>query len=290
VAGCLAPGFATVFGGVGVVTAAAMQQVSTRLGGDVSPPADDASLVGPFHTALDLAPVFSAAAIAGGGADRVCLLRGGIGRARWIARYSDDLLTFEGAVDLLGGSTYARGDSAPTCVSAPPAGDAEAVVAISPSGWATAPSVLRTDAAHGLSMSAPMRHDGPIASSGAPGTDTTVGTSTWQFRDAPAGPLDLYDRDITMGIGSAEADVTLSRGEPGAPATFQLALTVVTGRGDQVSGVASGEAVFVAGRWELAGRADVDGATGGFRGTLDPNGTSSNDDDGFTWRFDGSYP
>jgi putative cell wall-binding protein len=290
VPGCLAPGFAAVFGGVGVVSAAAMQQVSTRLGGDVSPPADSASLVGPFHTSLDLAPVFSGASIAGGGTDRFCVLRGGIGRARWIARYDEDLLAFEGAVDLLGGPTYERGDSLPTCVAAPPVGDAEVVLAISPSGWATAPTVLRSDVEHRVTMSAPMRHDGPIASSGEPGTETAVGTSAWQFRDAPAGPLDLHDRSITTAIGSAAADVSLSRGEPGTPATFLVQLTLVTGRGDQLTGVASGEALFVAGRWELAGRADVHGATGGFRATLDPNGTSSNDDDGFTWRFDGSYP
>jgi hypothetical protein len=283
---CLEPGFALVFGGEAAVTQPQLVQVSTRVGGDSSPPASDASLRGAFSTRLDLAPVYASLSAGAGGDSRVCVDRSGVARARWLALYGSDLLSYEAAVDFVGTSAYDGDVSVPLCAAYTSHGT-DVVVGVSPSGTATMPIVLRTSDAQTLTMSGPMRHASPVSSGGDPGTSTGDGDTEWHYRDSPTDALTIRDHSQSTTVQQATIDVYLHRS---TRTTFVGAIQLTTSSGHLITGAARGEALLRDGKWELAGRADVAGTAGGFRATLDPGSTVDNGDDAFTWQLDGSSP
>jgi putative cell wall-binding protein len=279
---CLSGGFAVAFGGTGVVTDHALDVVSGLLDGSA---ADTAApvLAEPFVTALDLSPVYVGEPPS---APVACVDRDGSRGARWLATYDATLGTLGAALDLVGGAGgYDAGVARGACVGFGAVTEGAVVLAVSPAGRHSPPLAVSAAPDMDVAMSGPMRHDGPLTSGGDDGTSTTPGAATtWRFRDAPSGPLVVDDGGATWTVGAASASVTLTR-RPDGTAAFA---GVVRLEGGQllVAGQIRGEAVLVGDRWELAGRFVADAAEGGFRGTIQTNGTGDGSDDVLTWRID----
>ncbi|MEA3020133.1 MAG: hypothetical protein QOI47_1657, partial [Actinomycetota bacterium] len=285
-AGCRPPGFAVAFGGTATVSDALLRSVSAALaGGDDAQRGGVPALTDVFRTELDLSPVFGGTSASG---PRVCAPRDALAGARWLAVYrGPDRSTFVSAADLVTDGGYdATGATAPMCVALPTG--SPAVVSVAADGEQTTAQALPGDAAHTDAMSNVMVHDSPLGTSGDDGTSTTPGaTTSWQFQDAPSARLTLRQGNGVADVQLAEADLRLVRREVGVPAPFRATLTLDLG-GSVVTGVASGEALFDGRDWALAGRFSLPGGSGGFRGTLDTNGTAANDDDLLSWRVDAS--
>jgi hypothetical protein len=286
VEGCRPPGFAVAFGGSAVVSDAMLRAASDALSGATPAAAASPVLRDPFRTELDLAPVYARSGSATG--PWTCIDGGGATAVRWLAVYESATLTrFSTAADLVTAGRYDEaGRSVPLCV--PVSGAAvttAAVLGVGGDGRATAVRVLRGDREHTIAMSGAMAHSSPATAAGEPTSSDAVGTTTeWHFTDAPSARLELRKRTAVTQIHLATLDLYLTR-TGGGRARFVAHLVIDDGAGGLV-GDAAGEAVRTERGWELAGRFRLPDSNGGFRGTVDAQGTSEPDDDGLRWQVD----
>lgn len=284
---CLSPGFAVAFGGSAAVTDGALASMSALLeGSDPAVPVPAPAAIAPFVTELDLRPVFTRLAP---DEQRVaCVGRDAVAASRWLATYVDEsLAALVDAVDLVSSRVYDAGVAGPVCVGVGPGGPGAVVAPVTADGRHGAPLAAGSKASQRLSMSGPMRHDGPLSSGGADGTSTVPGdTTTWRFRDSPSAPLSVTDPGSVWAVASASATITLTR-ETGTRARFNGVVRLEDGS-TGIEGPVQGAALLVGDRWELAGRSEMGEVMGGFRGSVLTNGTADRGDDVLIWRLDGA--
>lgn len=305
--GCLAPGFALVFGGPVSVSATQVGSVSARLGasargaGEAPTPVLDEI----FVTRLDMGPVFHDS-VAGEGLDdvRLCALRGQVANARWLVTHADSNLTFDLIDDRIyavdaDGEVRSRRSSTPFCV-AVDEGDATAVAlgAVSASGR----SVLMADrSTYSLLIGDFLGLDGDLGADTPTATDgidsvADEGETAWTFVGIGASP-GIVSRGDQATVTAAEITISLLRGgeEAGVanPDTFEASFEIETSEGS-IEGRVEGEAVFQDGVWFLRGAVEfgrgswnVRSGSGGFRAEIDTLANPGSGDDALEWRVDG---
>jgi hypothetical protein len=314
-AGCLAPGFAVVFGGASVVPDSAVSEVSRLLSGGrtlgdthLQPRLDSVVL-----TRLNMAPVYADVTntALGGGAERLCVARGGYRNARWLVVDGVTSTTSAtGRVDVMMERRYlVDGDGtartpevgAPVClpVVVPAAATSLAVRAVGLSGRSTSPGAATTvnPATSGrLSLTGAVSASGPQGSGTASESNVSGGGVTvWSASGNPS-QLSVVSRSQSVTVTSASTVITLTRGIDNAtatgPDTFTATFTLETPLG-AVVGTASGEALLAGGVWRLrgvsvfgAGTWNVNAGAGGFTADITVNGAGF-DDDVISWRVDG---
>lgn len=302
-AGCLAPGFATVFGGSALVPDSLINKVSKLASGGAALTTGDRqpTLAPVFHTTLSMAPVYDDQGAAG--SDRVCVARGDYTQARWLVATSAQTTI----LDLMTRSLYAKdgdatvrsaGTGAPACVGTVLAASSQVSVrAVSLAGPATAAQSLAPSAANRFTLAGPVSTGNPAVSNGSDSsTDQSAGgLSTWTFTTAnPA--VGVLSRGSSTSVTEASVTITLSRGVNTAtqtgPDTFSATFALVTPLGT-VTGTATGEAVLAAGVWKLRGASTFVGGSwnvasgrGGFVVDLTA-GAAGLADDVAAWRVDG---
>jgi hypothetical protein len=284
--GCRRPGFALAFGGTASVSDGALAVVSVAVSGSGHGSGDEPSLERPFRTSLDMAPLYAT----DGAVPSACVETGAVRGARWLAVYGDPALTVhERTLDLNLERWSSDGELLARCVSIADAGPTPVLVAVSAAGRVSSRHLLGGDDG-ATTMSGPMTHDGPLGTTGAHSSTTDGGTTTgWRFREAPSAPLELVVAGERQPITEATVTLTLERDTTGVAGRFTAALRILTAE-DVHTGTVRGDAVLTAGRWELAGPADLDTGRGGWRATLETLGPASESDDRLTWRVDAHRP
>jgi putative cell wall-binding protein len=283
---CIAPGYAVAFGGGAAISDRLLAAISAALAGHDAAVDDAPVLRDPFRTGLDLSPVYDTS---GSGPDSACVERGSLAHARWLAVYEDPNITaFVGARDLVVDDTYTSdGELPPLCVHVA-AGTAHSLVAISAGGDASQAIVIHGERSMTTEMSDFMHDAGPLGTSGDPGPSEVEGAVTgWRWGDAPSAPLELRQGSSTTGVRAVDVSLTLTRGGLSRAHTFVASVAIDDGRLG-LAGTAVGEAELVGDQWQLAGRFQTATAIGGFRATLDTQGTADNEDDTLVWRVDGA--
>jgi len=314
--GCLAPGFAVVFGGPAAVSDAAVSEVSRLASGGATlgdahlQPGLDAVAV----TRLNMAPLFADTTdlAFGPGADRLCVTRGAYRNARWLVIDGSQAPTTSatGRADVMFDRRYvvdadgvARSPAvgAPLCLGILTSPGATQLVAraVGLSGRSTVSTSATTVAvaAPRLFLTGPIPVPAPAVSSGTPSnSDTSGGGSTqWSYLTSPAG-MGVTSRGQAATLTSASTVITLDRGLDNAtapgPDTFTATFTLETPLGT-VLGTATGEALLADGIWRLRGVSTFSGGSwnagsgrGGFTADIYVNAPGLTDD-GILWRLDG---
>ncbi|MFM8528128.1 MAG: cell wall-binding repeat-containing protein [Ilumatobacteraceae bacterium] len=302
-AGCLAPGFAAVFGGASLVPDAVVNDVAKVASGGTALGSTDRSpsLSSVFHTTLSMAPVFDDPAAANG--DRACAGRGGYSRARWLvavgsATSSLDVMTRGRYTTDADTTVRTPGTASPACVPVTVGASGQvAVRAVGLAGPASANQTLTPSAANRLSLANAIAVTAPSTFSGVDSAlnSSGGGATTWTFTtQTPA--AGIVSKGASTSVSQASVTLTLTRGLDTAtqtgPDTFSATFSLVTPLGT-VTGTASGEAVLAAGVWKLRGEAvyvggswNVAGGRGGFVADLTA-GAAGLVDDSASWRVDG---
>ncbi len=235
---------------------------------------------GVFATTLPMSPVYrhadtaaasaitlSAAGLSKAVPLRVCAPRGSYGQARWlIAETAADQspLTVVDLPDVgwyladADGTLRSSGRGTPSCLStAAPTDSSLLTRAVSSVGRTSRSLLVAANPTRRMSLTGPVYARWPETSGVRSDRKLDVGVTTWEFSTDPP--------DVTAQLADARASVTatwlkvsLRRRAPaeggsiGRPVAFTADWSVQTERG-QLSGTASGEALLVAGRWELRG-------------------------------------
>jgi len=306
--GCVSTGFAVVFGGPSIVTAAQIAEISRLVGAGEGGTLPSPELGQFFLTTLDLSPVFDDPQTGETASSlRLCTLRAGYSGIRWLRTVADTTST----TDLVDDGAYATdgddvvrtpGVGRPLCV--PVSAETAQTLVLSATGptgqvlplasWPTF-SLSADDA---FRLAADLTAAAPATSSGADSSqdDSAGGTTTWTFTTTGAS-IAAVIRGTATTVTAAELSITLERGENDddilGPDTFTGEFTLTTSLGT-VTGRLTGEAVLTGGAWQLRGRVDVERGTsgmrngwGGVRATVTNGVTSSANDDAITWRVDG---
>lgn len=304
---CLLPGFALILGGPAAIADDAIEHVSARLSGGSNADAAlaPASWTRPFHTGLDLTPVYGSP---GTGDHRVCADRSAIGHARWLAAFAEpeaarlvsanDVFSDGRYVTDADGITRSRGISAPVCVRV---GSAMSITtrAVGPAGRAGPVTTFAVGPDHRLSLSAPLTAPTPDAVAGTPSEDdaSAGGPTTWTFTSTDPG-VTIQAGPTPASLSTASITLTLTRGtDTGTvrgPDRFTASATFVTSLGT-LNGVAEGEAILTGGVWEFRGRSTITPGSwavsdapvvGGFTASI-TTGSPGSSDDSISWRVDG---
>lgn len=308
--GCAFPGFAIGFGGASVLTPGALEHASSLVSGGSSAPAPSPSptLVDPFVTSLDMAPVFT---VSGVGADRLCVARSGAFAARWLSVFSDGTAAVSiAAADLMTGQAYRHdgdgvvrspGALAPTCSAYGP-GILGSITArtVSLSGRVSPATAFSLLPGSRFSMLGALSAASPATSSGvASDLDTSLGGVTVRtyLLPAPALLVPVISKGVAAALTGGSLSLTLTRGANNAdqfgPDTFVVAWTLATTAGT-VTGEATGEATLSGGVWQLRGVSSFNGGTwnaatgsGGFSSTLTTGVAGTPTDDSISMILDG---
>jgi hypothetical protein len=301
--GCLAPGFAVVFGGSTAIPDSLIDGLSSRMMGsatisstDRSPQLDDA-----FFTTLDMGPVFDDTSGASGGG-RACAMRDDYANARWLFVQG---ATQSANADVMMRGRYVRDADgmvrsptlgSPVCVAAP--AGTTGVRAVAGSGPASGAVTLDTVAARRVGLSSTISATAPLSSDGI---DSTIdlsegGATTWTFSSSPAG-VSLSALGTSGSLTGSTLSLTLSRGPTtsavASPDRVSGTFSLFTASGS-VQGTIEGEALLVAGVWKVRGRVSFTGGSGpvvagsgGFMADLAVNSAGTLADDSVVWRLDG---
>jgi len=315
--GCLAPGFAVVFGGPSAVADTVVSEVSGLLSGGATlgdahlqPAVDDA-----IYTRLAMGPVYadSTDTVLGAGSDRLCVARDAYRNARWLVidgaqtpstsaiGRADVMMDRRYVVDA-DGVTRTPATGAPVCIPvlALPTATQLALRAVGLSGRSTVATVAAVVSPSGvqrLALTGAVTAATPGAATGAASDSNTSGggATQWSYLASPSG-LGVVSRGQSTTVTSASTVITLSRGIDNAtataPDTFIATFTLETPLGT-VLGTASGEGIFSGGVWRLRGASQLTGGSwnaaagaGGFTVDIAVNGIGFADD-AVTWRVDG---
>lgn len=302
-AGCLAPGFATVFGGSSVIPDALVDRLSALMAGstvistaDRTPRLDDA-----FFTTLDMSPVFDDLAGASGSA-RVCVGRDDYANARWLFVRG---ATQSAQVDVMMRGRYMNdadgvvrspGSGSPVCVAAP--GGPPSVRGVSLAGPSSGTVTLDTSTSRRVGLSATISASAPSTSSGVDSAAdlSEGGATTWTFNSNPVGASFSAQGSVVSVTGST-LNLTLVRGvttsATSAPDRASGTFSLVTASGT-VLGTIEGEAILQAGVWKIRARVDFTGGSvsvasgsGALVADLAINSGGTLADDSVVWRIDG---
>jgi hypothetical protein len=301
--GCLAPGFAVVFGGTSAIPDSLIDGLSARMTGNATvstadrlPRLDDA-----FFTTLDMSPVFDDTSGASGGG-RVCAMRHDYANARWLFVSG---ATQSASVDVMLRGRYVRDADgmvrsptlgSPVCVVAP--AGTSGVRAVAGSGPVSGAVTLDTAVARRVGLSATISSSAPLSSDGVDSTTdlSEGGTTTWTFSSGPAG-VSLSALGTPSWVTSSTLNLNLTRGvstfATTAPDRVSGTFSLLTASGS-VQGTFEGEAILVAGVWKIRGRVTFTGGSGpvaagfgGFVADLAVNSAGTLADDSVVWRLDG---
>ena len=301
--GCLAPGFATVFGGSNVIPDALVDRLSALMTGSTtvnttarSPRLDDA-----FFTALDMSPVFDDMT-GNTGAGRVCVARDDYANARWLfvrgatQSAQADAMMRSRYVNDADGIARSPGVGSPICVAA--TGGPLSVRAVSPAGPTSAGLALDPSDSWRIGLSATISASAPSSSSGIDSAAdlSEGGTTSWSFTSNLSG--------VTLGISGSASSVTeatlnftLVRGvttsASSAPDRVSGTFSLFTASGT-VQGTIAGEAILQAGVWKIrtrvsftGGSGPVSAGSGALVADLTANAAGTLADDSMVWRLDG---
>lgn len=287
--GCLAPGFAVVFGGPAAVPDDVVDGVARRVSGSRYLAHRDSAvrMDAPFYTELPMDPVFTDDA-GGLGARRVCWLRGGLQGVRSVWTYHDDAMTVfageraasEDQIHLHDADGVARspGVSAPFCTPFVADGDDESLVGASgPAGELAGSATLRYGARQRVVLEGAV---GPV-----PARDRG---SSWEV--VSNAPPDVTIRGVTYEVGRAVLLLSVHESDGEGPSAFEAIATLETTAG--IVGVTiRGEVLRDEATWRLRGVAEhgrdlTEGARGGFVATI----ARGEEVDEIVWRLDGSLP
>jgi len=307
--GCLAPGFAMVFGGAASVADGQVDAVSRLVSGGSASANTERSprLDGAFVTRLDMSPVFDdpAGVSPGSGADRVCVDRAGYSGARWLlvagatTSASADVMTRGRYASDADGMTRSPGRGSPVCV-AVSVGVANTASsrAVSLAGPVSSTVSFPLLAVNRFTLSSTISATSPQSSSGVLSElDTSAGgTTNWTFASSAA--VSATSRGVSSPLSSSTVVLSLTRGTNTATQTaadtFTGTFTLVSALGT-VTGTLSGEAILSGGVWRLRGRAvfgagswTVTSGSGGFSADIATLGPGTLADDSVVWRLDGS--
>jgi hypothetical protein len=269
-ASCLAPGFAVVVGGAGVVPDAVENDVATRVApGQGGPPTP--TLDGAFYTRLDMRPVFN---VGPGGA--VCVPRAGVRGARWL-RVLGEAPTRSVLQSDLVSSGIVRGPSPPLCLTVPDRTRLAAAALLPGGRTSTVATFDASDARYAHLSSEIMQRSG---------RESVGGRLNWSTEGTPGG-IELLFGAAGRPLRRAALDLTLSL----TSATSADVVGVAELESDSASlrGEFVGEGRLVDGAWQVVAAIDLAPSSvgplrGGFRLTVTPNGTST---DQLTWVADG---
>ena len=295
--GCMAPGFAIVFGGTSVIGNTAALSFSNVAAGN-SPFLKDErspSLGALFVTSLDLTPVFASGS--GSGQHKICVRRGDYGGARWLrvagptSSATADLMADRRYVADTDGVARTPGVGSPVCVAFPAGGPVQAW-ATGLAGARSAGLTLAAGSTQAISMSSTVSAWAPIAASGVKSaTDLSAGGSTtWTFESLV--PVELTLAGEVFAVTKSAISLTLDRGTNSASATgpdlVKGTFSLVSGP-NEFSGVISGEAIWDGSTWKARGGAIwlSMSAFGGFAVDLGSGSTEDFANDSATWRLDG---
>lgn len=315
--GCLMPGFAVVFGGVGVVPDAAVSQVSGLLSGGAVlgdshlQPAVDAAIA----TRLSMSPVYADTtdSVVGAASDRLCVARDAYRNARWLVVDGSQTSTTSavGRVDVMMDRRYVAdadgvartpGTGAPVCVPVLVNASAtqlslRAVGLSGRSSVATTAAVVNPANARRFGLTGAVTATAPGTATGAASDSNTSGggSTEWSYLTTPVG-LGALSQGQSTTVTSASTVITVTRGTDNAtataPDTFAASFTLDTPLGT-VLGTARGEGLYSGGVWRLRGAVTFTGGTwnvttggGGFTADITVNGAGFADD-AINWRLDG---
>jgi len=302
-AGCLAPGFAIVFGGKSAISDATIDRLSALMTGSAATSTTDRSpqLNGAFATMLDMSPVFDDAVGATNSA-RVCVARNDYANSRWLfvrsatsSAHMDVMLRGRYVSDA-DGVVRSPAFGAPVCVASD--SGPQSVRGVSLAGPASPVISLETSTARRVALSGTVSASAPLNSSGLDSTTDPGegGSTTWTFSTDPVG-LTISTPAGTSGVLSATLTLTLARGSntPGvtAPDRVSGTFSLVTGAGT-VDGTIVGEAILVPGVWKIRAQASYTGGSGsvvagsgGISVDLTAGAAGTLADDSVVWRVDG---
>ena len=275
--GCLAPGFAIVFGGEGAIPDALVDRLSAIMTGsatittsDRSPRLDDA-----FFTTLDMSPVFDDVAGSTGSA-RVCMVRNSYANARWLfvggatESATLDVMLRGRYVNDADGGVRSPGSGSPVCVAAP--SGPLSVRAVSLAGPTSAGVSLDASASRRLGLSSTISAAAPTSSSGVDSADatTSAAVTTWTFNiDNPTATATVSGTAVA--INRVSLTITLTRGVNtlgvNGPDSF-IATATITTSGGTTDVTVAGEAILEGGVWKFRGVSTYAGTWSGRGGWM----------------------
>jgi hypothetical protein len=261
-------------------------------------------LLGAFFTDLSMAPVFRES---GRGPVQVCVPRGGMNGARWLAAGVEGAPGVTASVDvMLDGWYVADSDQvhrsglrgSPGCLKFG-VGDLKTawLRAVGPSGRSSLVSTFAVSLTERFALTGRVSSQTPssywgIDTAAAPGA---VGDSILVLLSTQP-QVGLLSGGYVSVVDSAGMTLTLRRSDDAGgvtPDTFEASWNLTSDAGT-VYGRAGGEAIFAGGIWQLRGVSEVLGGSiagaagfGGFNADLVTN-SAGNGDDTVTWQFDAS--
>lgn len=239
---------------------------------------------GAYATAMSMSPVYRhRAVLRASSADgsrqsgmpmHVCLPRGSYENARWLVVEASadrsplawaDLQVAGWYLADADGTLRSRAVGTPSCLTVEvPLASPVLVRAVSAVGRTTRSLRVAAGPQRGMSLSGPIRAAFPQVSGVRSDRPLDIGVSSWDFVTGPA--------DRSAGLAGEQAPVLATkltvalRRRPSVgegtdrPAVFTAEWSVRTERG-RLTGTARGEALFIAGRWELRGAAVLRGGS-----------------------------
>jgi hypothetical protein len=304
--GCTVPGFVVAVGGDSVVSSTLIAQTAQLVAGNTptsgvsAPPALDRA----FFTSLDLAPVYATTA----GSDHVCVGRDDYIESRWLAvlgasatarvfTSTDAMLTGRYTADA-DGITRSRGVGAPICTSFVLDTRTElSARGVGIAGRVGPETTFDTTLDTSVELTAPVADTGPDSATGVESSDDTSNAgSTVQAYVTNAPAANLVSKGIAAAVTSASVTVTITRGTNLPSSTgvdrFSATATLNTPNGT-ITTTAAGEALLVAGTWQLRGRTTITGGSwnvtagsGGFTADIATGDPATMADDAISWRLD----
>lgn len=304
--GCHNPGFGVVFGGPSVITQAAFDDLSRRLGGHAGPTNGPANSEVGFVTSLSMSPIYHEQPL---GALKTCWPRSSYRAARWLSAGIDTSprpLSTQDAY-LNGWYIYdAQGQTedsnfgSPACVDVPFDSSSNRGIwlqAAGPYGRGTSKDSYGVTSEDRLVLEEPLEaaavNVGGFLASGIDLSldPPTGGDTSLEYSSGDSAAKIMMFGQATV-IESWHLTVVIRRGVQGSLDTFEASIRVDTGAG-VVRGEATGEAAFFGGSWFLRGRSTTNAVvhrpgytTGGFRLDIFP-GFEGLRDDRIIWDFDG---
>mgnify|MGYP001177517926 CR=1 FL=1 len=305
ISGCATPGFAVIFGGSSAITDVVVGQISSAVGGLVTPlaPAGPTPPNQTFATKLSMAPVYHQV---GEGDVALCSQRGELRETRWLAAGIDESPRVIWNADLLQNGWYlvdsdgtkrSPGIATNGCVRIDSTqGSSQWVRSIGPYGRASTETRVKTSANRWTYLDGAVEASSPQIFSGIDsGVDPASGGETVLRLNSGTSFTQVIRGGETTPIVAATLSLTVQRGVNGAviaPDRFVAQWTIETHQGS-VTGSASGEAVFNNGIWAMRGPTSLISGTwagasarGGFRADL-ATGRSGSQDDSVVWQIDG---
>ena len=301
---CKTPGFVVVFGGPAVVDPILVSSVSSAVGGDTQDAgvASNPSLGELYATQLVQSPIFHRGS---DNTQQLCILRGGYTGARWLVAGVDNDPKVRSVVDVMDAGWHkidadgvgrALDSPTPGCLLLPAGAESSIWIrAIGLDGRSSPTKYIAANAASRLTLTGPIVAFPPTTSSGLDSSNNQIsgGETSWTFSSVFP-PVSAIFGTQSASLSASSMTVTVQRGVDGvlpAPDTFSAIWKIESTQGT-VTGSASGEAIRVAGSWELRGKALISGGSweippgdGGFSATINVNSIGLSDDS-INWTFD----